>query len=144
MKHGGTGRETSSKRVREKLGGGAGSAGQEISESDSLNEDRINRVHEVSEEVTWLLSREQLPLVICLLLSRLRAVPFVVPARVHGLNPVEPKEACPPKISEEKETERGGESERDGEGGSGDNSSKGAVTFDSSCLVHDALCQMLS
>lgn len=92
---GGTRCGTSSerKREREKVRERRAARGRRrgTSESDSLNEDRINRVHEVSEEVTWLLSREQLPLVICLLLSRLRAVPFVVPARVRGLNPVEPR-----------------------------------------------------
>jgi len=97
-----------------------------ISESDSLSEDRINRVHEVSEEVTWLLSREQLLLVICLLLSRL---PFVIPARVRGL----PRRTGIEGI-QEKRTKRGGESEGGEEGESGDNNGKRAVTFDSSVL----------
>ncbi|KYM81401.1 hypothetical protein ALC53_08169 [Atta colombica] len=60
-----------------------------ISESDSLTEDRINRVHEVSEEVTWLLLREQLPLVICLLLSQSSCRSFCCPVHVRGLNSVE-------------------------------------------------------
>ncbi|KYQ54567.1 hypothetical protein ALC60_06591 [Trachymyrmex zeteki] len=66
-------RERERERKREKRRTRARDAGEQVErrgvESDSLSEDRINRVHEVSEEVTWLL-REQLPLVICLLLSQ--------------------------------------------------------------------------
>lgn len=51
-------RETRRKTAGDKGGGGGGGGG--ISESDSLSEDRINRVHEVSEEVTWLLPRTTL------------------------------------------------------------------------------------
>jgi len=110
VKCGVSSRETGSERVRD-LGEGERQRGG-ISESDSLSEDRINRVHEVSEEVTWLLSREQLLLIICLLLSRLRTVPFVIPARVRGLKP----RRTGIEGIQEKRTERGGESEEGEEG----------------------------
>lgn len=69
----GTRRGTGSEIVRKTPGAKGGG----ISESDSLSEDRINRVHEVSEEVTWLLSRENNSLSSFVSFSRV-FVPFLL------------------------------------------------------------------
>lgn len=139
--HGGTRCGTGLKRERQSE---RGSKGGEISESDSLSGDRINRVHEVSEEVTCGFCRENNSLPSFVSFSRVSqcAGPFVVSrarVRMHrGLSPCgcEPRRPGHSEGIREKEAEKGG-------GGSEDNNGKGAVTFDSGlsctrCALSDA------
>lgn len=76
--------------------------GTGVSENDS-REDRINRVREVTEEVTWLSPVENSSLSSCVSFSRLCDAPFVVPARVLATLNLLPKRLAHEGIGEVEE-----------------------------------------